>query len=108
MNMERWGRIAFYIGLVIAVIAGFANVGDLGVAALVVLGIIVGALNVTGKEIHSFLVATIALLLVGSVLSALPAFGGVLQAILDHFLAFVGGAALLVGLREVFQITKAQ
>lgn len=108
MDLEKIGRLAFYIGLIISVAAGFMNVGATGLAALVVLGIIVGGLNVTGKETQKFLLATVALLLVGSAISAIPAFGGFLQTVLNHFLAFVAGAALLVALREVYEITKSQ
>ncbi len=107
MNTEKLGRIAFYIGLIISVAAGFMNVGDMGIAALVVLGLVVGGLNVTGKEVQNFLLATVALLLVGSALAAIPS-TEFLQAILNHFIAFVAGAALLVALREVYDITKRQ
>lgn len=109
MNLEKVGRIAFYIGLIISVIAGFANVGYMGILALVVLGIIVGALNVTGKEVQKFLLAAVALLLVGlaiSTLGGIQTVGPVIQAIIDAFLAFVAGAALLVGLREIYEITS--
>ena len=108
MNLEKIGRIAFYIGLIISVAAGFYDVGLTGLAALVVLGIIVGGLNVTGREIQKFLLATVALLLVGSTISAIPSIGGFLQTILNHFVAFVAGAALLVALREVYAVTKTQ
>lgn len=108
MNREKLGRLAFYAGLVISLVAGFMNVGPMGIQALVVLGLIVGGLNVTGKEIQKFLLATIALLLVGTTVSAIPAFGGFLQTVLSHFVAFVAGAALLVALREVYEVTKAQ
>ena len=106
MDLERVGRVAFYIGLLISVAAGFVNIGEMGLAALVVLGIIVGALNVTGKEVQKFLLATVALLLVGSTISAIPAIGATLQVILSHFISFVAGAALVIALREVYDITK--
>lgn len=108
MSLERIGRIIFYVGLIISVVAGFYNVGELGLTALVILGIVVGALNVTGREVQRFLLATVALLLVGSTVSQIPAIGLTLQTILNHFVAFVAGAAVIVALREVFVITKSQ
>ena len=107
MNMEKAGRIAFYVGLVISLAAGFVDIGANGIWGLVVLGIIVGALNVTGKEVHTFLLATVALLLVGWSLASIPSSVGFLQTILNHFMAFIAGAALLVALKEVYSVTKS-
>ena len=78
MSKEKVGRYAFFLGLIISVIFGLAaTAGALTgawpawiVALLVVLGIVVGLVNVTAKETHSFLLGTVALLLVGLGLSA--------------------------------------
>ena len=108
MDMQKIGRWAFIAGLVISVIAGFMAIGDMGIAALVVLGVIVGILNVTGKEVQPFLLGTVALMLVGAglsaVLSTLPYVPGILSA----FVAFVAGAALIVALKEVYGITSSK
>jgi uncharacterized membrane protein YfhO len=113
MNMETIGRYAFIVGLVISVIAGLMtlanmSIGAVGLAALVVLGIIVGFLNVTGSEVQRFLLGTVALLLVGAglgmTLSTMPVLPGILAA----FTSFVAGAALIVALKEVYSITKAK
>jgi hypothetical protein len=108
MNKEAIGRYAFIVGLVISVIAGFVSIGATGLGALVVLGVIVGLLNVTGDEVQKFLLGTVALLLVGSALSAalntIPYVPGILSA----FISFVAGAALLVALKEVYTITKSK
>jgi len=106
MNMEAIGRWAFIVGLVISVIAGFVNFGAMGLMALVVLGVIVGLLNVTGGEVQQFLLGTVALMLVGSLLGT--ALGTVIGGILSAFVAFVAGAALIVALKEVYTITKAK
>lgn len=108
MDMEKIGRLAFIAGLVISVIAGFVNLGDWMLPALVVLGVIVGLLNVTGKEVMPFLLGTVALMIVGtalgSVMSALPVIPGILSA----FVSFVAGAALIVALKEVYAITSSK
>ena len=111
MNLEKLGRLAFYVGLIISVLAGFVNLGAMGLLALVILGLIVGGLNVTGREVQKFLLATVALLLVGQAirtLSTLPSVGDFVGTVISHFVAFVAGAALLVALREVYDITKSQ
>ena len=108
MNKQAIGRYAFLVGLIISVIAGFVTLDATIVAGLVVLGVIVGFLNVTGDEVQKFLLGTVALLLVGSALAVtlktLPMVPGVLNA----FTSFVAGAALLVALKEVYTITKSQ
>ena len=76
MMDHRIGHWGFIIGVVIAVLAGV--VPEMQTATilwtLVVLGLLVGVLNITARETTEFLVATTTLLLVGSV-GALPALG---------------------------------
>ncbi len=69
-NLGAW---AFVIGLFLAVILAFlvgTNTPDWAIFVLAVVGIIVGILNVTGKEVQKFLVAAIAFLLSFQALSA--------------------------------------
>ena len=106
MELEKIGRYAFILGLIISVIAGFANIGTVGNAALVILGIIVGIINVTGKEVESFLIGTIALMLVGNGINILGI--AAITNIIQAFVAFVAGAALIVALKVVYTITKGK
>ena len=103
---EMIGKWAFIVGLVISVIAGLVNIGATGLAWLVALGIIAGLVNVTSKEVTGFLIATIALMMVGSVGLNLPAVGSFVTSIVSAFTAFVAGAAFIVAVKEVFAITK--
>lgn len=108
MDKALIGRWAFIIGLVISVAAGFVQLDSTLYAGLVVLGVVVGFLNVTGDEVQKFLLGTVALMLVGtglgSVMESIPMVSGVLAA----FTAFVAGAALIVALKEVYTITKSK
>jgi hypothetical protein len=88
------GFWAFIAGLVIAVVVGI--LAALGLAmfimpaiiiVLIILGLVVGFLNITAKEILLFLVATIALIVVGGVFAPLKIFA--IGAILDNILALV-------------------
>jgi hypothetical protein len=92
--MGMVGFWAFIVGLIIAIVVGI--LAALGMATaimpaiiivLIILGLIVGFLNITAKEILLFLVATIALIVVGGVFAPLRAFG--VGAILDAILALV-------------------
>jgi hypothetical protein len=107
---ETIGRMAFLLGLVISVIAGFIQLGSMALGVLVILGIIVGFLNVTGKEVEKFLMGTIALILVGTVglnlAAVIGAAAGVVNGIVQAFVSFVAGAALIVALKEVYAVTK--
>ena len=59
--------VAFIAGYAIAVITGIWWTDNAGlIATLVLLGLIVGLLNITGREIIPYLVAAIALVLVGN------------------------------------------
>ncbi len=108
MDMTKIGRWAFIAGLVISLIAGFMTIGWMGLAALVVLGVIVGILNVTGKEVMPFLLGTVALMIVGTALSSVLAAVPLVPGILSAFVAFVAGAALIVALKEVYAITSSK
>ena len=100
------GAIAFFVGMIIAVICGAVpDWRDSGVVVLilVILGIVVGVFNITGKEIIPFLIAAIALVVVGG----MP--GGSFSA-LDHIEAIDGlGRALdsIVSLVAVFMVPAA-
>ena len=61
------GAAAFMSGYIIALIAGiwFEETGGL-IATLVIMGLVVGFLNISGREVVPYLVAAIALVLIGS------------------------------------------
>ena len=113
MDMAKAGEWAFIAGVVIAILAGVAAGALAGIAmyiplALLVLGIIVGFLNVSEKETTQFLVAAIALLAAASVAqwSELPMVGGYVVGILNNIAAFVAPAAVLVALKGVWSMAK--
>jgi hypothetical protein len=77
--------------------------------ALVILGLIVGLLNITQEEVSNFLIAAIALILVGTIgggLSTIPAIGVSLAAIVSNIAVFVVPAALVVSLKAVWSLAK--
>lgn len=110
MKTARLGELAFLAFVIIAILAGLATsaypTGDYGVvtAVLVVLGVIVGLLNVSEKETTPFLVASIALLVAGTASFEAITVGGVgkvIENILNFIGAFVAPAAVIVAIKAV-------
>ena len=107
---KRFGHYSFMVGIALAMITGFF-VNDVvrspfvGVvtATLVVLGIVVGILNVQTKETMGFLMASATLLLVGTANLAYIGWGigYTLQAMLYFIRIFVAPAALIVALKTI-------
>jgi hypothetical protein len=105
--MEKIGTWAFLIGVLIAVVAGLiSSLPATQVAwVLVILGLVVGFLNIRAREAQEFLVACIAILVVAG-MGGLPPLGRTLGTILTNMIAFVAPAALLVSLRAIWQLAE--
>jgi len=109
---QKVGGWAFILGVLIAIIAGLAAGAIVSYAGyitllLVILGLIVGFLNIGDKEIQAFLVAAIALMAVGTAnLAAIPIIGIYLAYIVQNIAAFVAPAALVVALKAVYNIAR--
>jgi len=101
------GSWAFIIGVVIAVLIGlFGTLSPLWLGILVILGLVIGLLNITGRETSSFLLASLALVIVSAfgknVLSAISVLGSVLDAIM----ALIVPATVIVALKAVYGLAK--
>lgn len=100
------GRYGFIAGLVIAAIIALFNTNAVVSLILVVLGLIVGLMNVTGKEAVPFLVSVIALIVgVGGMLEVftgiLPG-SQILLSFLQGIVLFASAAAFPVAFRGLF------
>jgi hypothetical protein len=107
------GFWAFVLGLVIALVFGILS--GLGIAMgamtaiiviLIILGLVVGFLNITAKEILLFLVATIALIVVGGVFEPLNVFriGAILDAILALVATLMAPAAVVAAIKALWAV----
>jgi len=103
MNPTILGHWALIIGMILAVIAGFTVIPSLPIV-LFILGLIVGFLNIKERESTPFLVAVIALLLIG--VAGLQLGGAVVASILNNFIAFMAAAGLVVALKQVLAVAK--
>jgi uncharacterized membrane protein len=111
MKMNKFGEIAFLAGVLIAILVGLFQMsvatGTLAIV-LVLLGIIVGFLNISEKETTGYLVAAIALLAASgaSGFASLPMIGLYLAAMLGNIALFVAPAAVIVALKTVITLAK--
>ena len=113
MKNKNWllpkvGSWSFIIGVIFAIISGFFTLNPQIISVLVVLGVIVGFLNISGEQAMTFLLAAVSLVVISQLGS--PAFSGIyfigapLQRMLNNLVVFVIPAAMIVALRAVLTI----
>ena len=116
-SLQSIGSWAFLLGVFVAIIAGALLLTDKSNPALttvtsflVLLGTIVGLLNVTTRETNAFLLAAVALVLVSgfgiTVYSDVLKIGPYLQAMLVAILEFVVPATIVVSLKAIFGLAE--
>lgn len=127
MEMEKIAHWAFTIFVVIAIVMGlvvgylhynsdpnFTNANAYVTLLLLVLGIIVGLITITAKEVTPFLIAAIALMLAGAanVWSPLSTIHSLLYDwayyILNYIVAFVAPAAVIIAIKAVFAMERTK
>ncbi len=102
------GGWAFLIGVILAVVIGFfpALSTSTTVLVLVVVGIIIGLLNVGDKEVMPFLLSGLTLVLVGKyggdALENIAVVGGILDALMVIFVP----ATVIVAIKNVLSLAK--
>ena len=94
------GKIAFIVGLLVAVVSAFISVPQAELI-LLVLGLVIGFLNISDSESTGFLVAGIALLLSVSSASGLPEIGDIVTRVMVHITALVAPAMLVVAVKSL-------
>jgi len=104
--MNNIGKIAFIVGLIIAVIGAFGIDASWFGWALVVLGVVVGLMNVSPSETRGFLIAGMALLLSASALNGIPYVGDHIAAVMSNLSLFLGGAVFIVAILSLFQTAR--
>ena len=114
-SLQAIGSWAFLLGAVVAIITGAVSLDNTNptiASFLVLLGVIVGLLNITTKETNSFLLASVSLVLVAglgiSVFQDVVSIGGYLVSILTKILVFVVPATIVVALKSIFALAKSR
>lgn len=115
---KKIGNYSFIVGVIIAVVLGLAA-PMLGEAIpwltslMIILGLVVGFLNVAGKETKEFLLVAVALVIVAFAGTASGTLGEVLyigpyiKGIFDAIMAFVVPATVVVGLKDIWAIAQS-
>jgi hypothetical protein len=107
------GSWAFLIGVILSILVGITSglnwlnlMSQLTISILVVLGILVGLLNIQVKEVTPFLMSGIALIISSvfgmSIMAAIPVVSATLAALLMIFIP----ATIIVAIKNVFNIAK--
>lgn len=107
------GPAAFYIGLVIVLVAAFIEASGWLFVALGVLGVIVGLLNITARQTGPFLLAMIAFVVAALGMQLLIPEVGVsipveLTRLAANLTVLVGAAAIIIALRAIYEAAKSR
>ncbi len=106
------GGWAFIIGLILAILISIfgALQGTWAIYVLAILGLIVGLLNVTEKEMVKFLIAAIAFMVTFQSLSWIAPKIPLISEFLTNFFSlvnvFIAPAAFVVAISALYSITK--
>ncbi|MEM2478685.1 MAG: hypothetical protein QXE64_01995 [Candidatus Pacearchaeota archaeon] len=101
------GSWAFLIGVILAVIFAFLP-KYLGIVwTLVVIGVIVGLLNIAVSEVQPFLLSGVALVIVAALGSQYFAISSWLGRLLENILNLFVPATIIVALRNLWVLGKA-
>jgi hypothetical protein len=104
---NQLGSWAFLVGLIIAVVVGlFGQLGSAWLIALVVIGLLVGLLNIADRETTPFLMSGVVLIIAsafgGDALSRVPYAGAIFDALLVLFVP----ATIVVAIKNVFALAR--
>lgn len=108
----NFGGIAFIVGLILAVFISLfgADVGSWATWTLAALGLVVGLLNVTGKEAGRFLIAAIAFIVtfssLGAIFAPMPVVGNFIKSFFEQLVVFMAPATAVVAVSSLIAITK--
>lgn len=105
-SSAKLGVWAFIVGLIIAIIAAFFGMNNTWVIVLGILGIIVGLLNITNREVMLYLLASITLMISAGSLNAVVGKVVYFSVFLGYVIAFVAPGAAIVSLRALYEVAR--
>jgi hypothetical protein len=103
------GFWALIVGLIICLVAGIVSPQNTAITiVLIVLGVIIGFLNITSKETMLFLLATIALVVVGNAFAVVTVLdiGKTLGGILAYITTLVAPAATIAAIKALWAVGR--
>jgi hypothetical protein len=108
------GHYAFLLGVVLALLLGVFDLqgsmrGNV-LLILLVLGLVVGLMNITEGEVTGFLLAALVLMVganaFGTLSAIVPYVGAYMKEVMMYLTLFVAPAALVVALKAVYSTSK--
>jgi len=101
------GGWAFLVGVILAVVLGLLGaITSTWIMVLVIIGLIVGLLNITSQEVQPFLMSGIILIIASAlgqgVMLQIPVLNAALQALLAVFVP----AVIIVAIKHVFTLAR--
>ena len=107
--MQKVGSWSFILGFVIALVLGAIGSASVGIVyALLILGLIVGILNIGDREIVPFLVATVALIVAGSAATSIDQIPSLIGRILVNITIFVVPAAVIASVKAIYALASSR
>ncbi len=108
------GFFAFLIALIVAIIGGIVSPANSGlILVLIVMGILVGLLNIAEHEVQPLLLAAIALIVVGvgtgifaPLDKVINPLGTWIDHIVDYFTIFMTPAAIIAAVKILLQVAR--
>lgn len=102
------GSWSFIVGVFLAVVMAFFRPTVAAVTALIILGTVVGFLNISGEKAMTFLMASVSLVIIsalgGGAFSSAALVGELMEKALGNLIVFVVPASLIVAMRAVLTI----
>ena len=112
-SVQAIGSWAFLLGVGVAILTGLVspdNTNSTVVSFLVLLGIVVGFLNISTREANSFLLASAILVFVSglgiTVFNEVETIGVYMASVLAKITVFVVPATIVVALKSIFSLAK--
>lgn len=109
---NKIGFIAAMVGLALAIIAGILLPSDgIVILALIILGIVYGALSINTKEIMLVLMAAVALIVVGTagfepLNDIFYGFGDAFNGIINYLARLAAPAAIIAAVRALVDVAR--
>ena len=112
-TIEKVGVIAFIVGLLIVLIlSAFGPISGSIAIIVVVLGLIVGIINIGDEEVHQFLLAALVFIVSAGALTefvaSVPAIGSWLGSFFRGVILFVAPGAAVTALRALYEVARSK
>lgn len=111
MDLQKIGAFAFLGGILLSVIFGLIYGMSHPVwlsTVLIILGLVIGLLNIEDRNISLFLIASITFIATSNSINAIPVVGDVLRGILVNLVYFVAPAALIVSIVAIIRVSNSK